>query len=180
MPTLPIQQQLLQDAFKYARTLQELYRRATDDPISDSDGSSALQSRLSLGSDSDNLDDNSSGVSSSLSSISSLSSEPLDDDTAAGYQADSDNDLSTDTEKDRLFIERLAALQEWIDYLSNTHVLFPNHVHKLSQLYLVLVLYKEDDHKQFRQNLCVNPETFDKLIKRIEGDPIFVSDRPQN
>ena len=46
-------------------------------------------------------------------------------------------------EDDRLFIRRLAALQDRINYLSNTRVLFPNRVHKLSQLYLVLVLYKE-------------------------------------
>ena len=74
------------------------------------------------------------------------------DDIAAGYEADSDGDLSTDAEDDRLFIRRLAALQDRINYLSNTRVLFPNRVHKLSQLYLVLVLYKEDDHKRFRQN----------------------------
>jgi hypothetical protein len=109
-----------------------------------------------------------------------LSSGSLVDDIAAGYEADSDDDLSTDTEDDRLFIRRLAALQDRIDYLSNTRVLFPNRVHKLSQLYLILVLYKEDDHKRFRQNLRVNPETFDALIKRIEGDPIFVSDGPQD
>ena len=166
-------------AFKYARTLQELRRRATGDQNSDSDGSSAApQSRLSLGSDSS--DDTSNSFLSSLSSVSSLSSGSQADDIAAGYEADSDGDLSTDAEDDRLFIRRLAALQDRINYLSNTRVLFPNRVHKLSQLYLVLVLYKEDDYKRFRQNLRVNPETFDALVKRIEGDPIFMSDGPQD
>lgn len=171
MPTLPIRQRLLQGAFEYAGKLQELRRRATGD--SDSDGSSnmdAPQSQLSVGSD----------VSSSLSSISSLSFESLDDDVDAGYEADSDDNLSTDAEEDILFINRLAALQERINHLTNTRVLFPNRVHKVSQLYLVLVLYKEDDHKRFRQNLRVNPETFDELIKRIDDDPIFMSDGPQD
>jgi len=177
MPTLPIRQKLLRGAFKYARKLQELRRRATGDQDLDSTGSSAPQSQLSLSSDSS---DAGNSISSSLSSISSLSSGSLADDIAAGYEADSDDDLSTDTEDDQLFIRWLVALQDWINYLSNTRVLFPNCVHKLSQLYLVLVLYKEDDHKRFRQNLRVNPETFDALIKRIEGDPIFVSDGPQD
>jgi hypothetical protein len=177
MPTLPIRQQLLRNAFKYARKLQELRRHATDDQTSDSDGSSdtgAPQRQPSLGSDSD-ID----SLSSSLSSISSLSSE-LDDDMAAGHSGSESDDLSTDSEEDRLYIKRLAALQERIDYLTNTRVLFPNRVHKLSQLYLVLVLYKEDDHKRFRRNLRVNPETFDQLIKRIEGHTVFVSDGPQD
>ena len=174
MPTLPIRQRLLRGAFKYARKLQELRRRATED--SDSDGGSdvALRSQLSLSSDSDNLD-----ADSLPSSLSSLSFESLDD-MASGYEADSDDDLSTDAEEDVLFIRRLATLQDQINYLTSTRVLFPNRVHKLSQLYLVLVLYKEDDHKRFRQNLRVNPETFDELITRIEDDPIFVSDGPQN
>jgi hypothetical protein len=176
MPTLPIRQRLLRGAFEYARKLQELRRRATGDLDSDSDGSSdmeAPQRQLSLGSESDSLDNDS--LLSSLSSISLLS------DMASGYEADSDSDgLSTDAEEDQLFIRRLAALQERIDYLSSTRVLFPNHVHKLSQLHLILVLYKEDDHKRFRHNLRINPETFDELIKRINGNPIFVSDGPQD
>lgn len=175
MPTLPVRQRLLRGAFVYARKLQELRRRATGDS-DPSDGSSDMEPlRSQLGSDYSDVDSSPS----SLSSISSLSSESQDD-IAAGYEADSDDDLSTDAEEDMLFIRRLAALQERINYLTTTRVLFPNRVHKLSQLYLVLVLYKEDDHKRFRQNLRVNPETFDELIKRIEGDPAFVSDGPQD
>lgn len=174
MPTPPIRQRLLRGAFKYAQKLQELRRRATGDPNSDSDEGSdmeAPQSQRSLSSDDLDVD--------SLSSISSWSFNSLDD-VAAGYEAGSSDDLSTDAEEDRLFTKRLSALQERINYLTSTRVLFPNRVHKLSQLYLVLVLYKEDDHKRFRQNLRVNPETFDELIKRIEGDLIFASDGPQD
>jgi hypothetical protein len=52
MPTLPIRQRLLQGAFKYARKLQDLRRRATEE--SDSSGSSDVVqwSQLSLSSDS--------------------------------------------------------------------------------------------------------------------------------
>ena len=158
----------------YARRLQDLRRRATGDLDFDSDGNSDLEAPQSQPG-SDNLDVDSS--SSSLSSISSLSSGSLDD-IASGYEADSD--LSTDAEEDRLFISQLASLRERIDYLTSTRVLFPNRVHKLSQLYLVLVLYKEDDHKRFRRNLRVNPETFDELINRIEDNPVFTSDGPQD
>jgi hypothetical protein len=97
---------------------------------------------------------------------------------ASGYLADSDDDLSTDAEEDRLFAKQLAALQEQFEYLINTHILFPNCVYKLLQLYLVLVLYKKDNHKQFCQNLQVNPEMFGKLIKRIKDSPIFISNGP--
>ena len=172
MPTLLIRQQLLRDAFKYARKLQELRRRATNDLNSDSSRNSDTE--RSRGSD-DSLTDTD-------SSLSSTSFESLDDDIAAGYEADSDSDdnMSTDTEEDQLYMKRLAALHERFNHLTDTHVLFPNRVHKLSQLYLVLVLYKEDNHKRFRRNLRVNPETFDELMKRIEGNPIFTSDGPQD
>jgi hypothetical protein len=176
MPTLPIQQRLLRGAFKYARKLQDLRCHATEE--SDSSGSSDVvqRSQLSLSSDSDSL-----GSDSLASSLSLLSSFNSLGNTAAGYETYSDtDDLSTDAEEDALFIRRLVALQERIDYLTRTRVLFPNRVHKLSQLHLVLVLYKEDDHKRFRQNLRVNPETFDALITRIKDDPIFVSDGPQD
>jgi hypothetical protein len=146
MPTLPIRQQLLRGAFKYARQLQQLRRCATDDLNSESDGGSDMEAPRSQRSQSSNDLNDDDSLPSSISSISSLSSG-LDDDMAAGHNGDSDDDLSTDTEDDRLYIKRLAALQERINFLTNTCVLFPNRVHKLSQLYLVLVLYKEDDHK---------------------------------
>src|SRR6267154_3792438 len=107
MPTLPIQQKLLQGAFKYARKLQELRRHATGDQDLDSTGSSAPQSQLSLSSDSS---DAGNSISSSLSSISSLSSGSLADDIAAGYEADSDDDLSTDPQDAKFIIRPFAAL----------------------------------------------------------------------
>ena len=68
---------------------------------------------------------------------------------AAGYEPNSDDDLSTDAEEDSLFIRQLAALQEQINYLTNPCILFPNRVHKLSQLYLVLVFVGERRNKKF-------------------------------
>jgi hypothetical protein len=164
MPTLPVRQRLLRGAFKYAQKLQELCRRATTD--SDSSDSDAEGPQIQH---SDNSDVSLTSLSSYSTSSGSLS---------AGYEADSD--LSTDTEEELLFLKRLAALHKRINHLTSTRVLFPNHVHKLSQLYLVLVLYKEDDHKCFRQNLRVNPETFDALVKRIEDNSVFASNGPQN
>jgi len=168
MPTLPVRQRLLRGAFKYAKKLQELRRRATTD--SDSSDSDAEGPQILHSDDSDF----------SLSSLSSYSTSSGS--LSAGYEADSDSDtdLSTDTEEELLFLKRLAALHKRINFLTSTRVLFPNRVHKLSQLYLVLVLYKEDDHKRFRQNLRVNPETFDALVKRIEDNAVFASDGPQN
>ena len=69
----------------------------------------ALWSQLSLGFNLDNLDTDS--LPSSLSLLSLLSFESLDD-MASGYEADSDDDLSTDLEEDMLFIRQLATLQQ--------------------------------------------------------------------
>ena len=54
-----------------------------------------------------------------------------------------------DMEDNRLFIGRLAALHRTrSDYLSNTHDTFPkSHSQTITALILVLVLYKEGDHK---------------------------------
>ena len=106
MPTLPVRQRLLRGAFKYAKKLQELRRRATADFDSDRSSDVAPRSQLSLRSDLDDSDTDS--LPSSLSSLSSLSFDPLDN-MASGYEADSD-DLSTDSEDDMLFIRRLATL----------------------------------------------------------------------
>ncbi|KAF9260898.1 hypothetical protein L218DRAFT_974149 [Marasmius fiardii PR-910] len=64
---------------------------------------------------------------------------------------------------------------ECIQYLENTHVLNPNEVHKLSQLYLVLELYKKYDPKCFQCNLHVSPSTFDALLQHICDYWIFQS-----
>jgi hypothetical protein len=60
-------------------------------------------------------------------------------------------------------------------------VLFPNTVHKLSQLDLVLGRYRLDDPKRFRRNMRCSPEVFDSLLELVRDDPIFQnnSNQPQ-
>lgn len=60
-----------------------------------------------------------------------------------------------------------------LELIHTTRVLNPNNVPKCSQLYLVLVEYKEDDPKRFRRNLRVSPSTFDALVACLKDHPIF-------
>jgi hypothetical protein len=46
-------------------------------------------------------------------------------------------------------------------------------VPKCSQLYLVLVEFKEGDSLRFRRNLRVSPDTFDELVQRIADHHVF-------
>ncbi|KAF8220392.1 hypothetical protein L208DRAFT_1541002 [Tricholoma matsutake] len=184
MPALPIQQCLLHGAYKYARRLQELCHRWTRsrDSGSDSDSDIDLTLNVNTGATSDD-----SSIS-SLSSISSISSVSLANDTdndipaetlPSNFNLDTDEEMSSEEEEDVTYFRQLSAVQAHINYLTNKCVLFPNRVHKLSQLYLVLVLFKADDHKQFHQNLRVHPATFDSLLAKIDSHPVFVSDGPQ-
>ncbi|KAJ7724796.1 hypothetical protein B0H16DRAFT_1333291 [Mycena metata] len=68
---------------------------------------------------------------------------------------------------------------ELLQVISETRVLNPSKVAKLSQLHLVLVEFKTDDPKRFRRNLRVSPDTFDGLVLRIEGHPIFLNSSPK-
>lgn len=57
-----------------------------------------------------------------------------------------------------------------------TRVINPNLVKKHSQLLLVLVDFKNNDHKRFRRNLRVSPSTFDELVIRIQDHDVFKND----
>ncbi|KAJ3871440.1 hypothetical protein F5051DRAFT_340885 [Lentinula edodes] len=70
---------------------------------------------------------------------------------------------------------RYRASRARIAEILSTRVLFPHRVHKLSQLFLVLELYKKDDPKRFRRNIRVSPSTFDELLARICDHPVFMS-----
>jgi len=100
---------------------------------------------------------------------------PLAHDSQQVYPFDSDE------EEEDLFRARLSAVHERIHFLENTRVLFPNKVHKLLQLHLILVSYKEEDPKRFCRNLRVSPETFDGILDIFDGHPIFYngSNQPQ-
>ncbi|GLB38048.1 putative DDE superfamily endonuclease [Lyophyllum shimeji] len=181
MPAVPIRKQLLRGAFKYARRLLDLRRRERKarEEESDSDTGSTTSSIPSH----HPFNNNDASDASSLSSVSSISSISSDSEASSNDNNDaipSDAaSVSSSEAEDMSFASKLNTIRARIKYLSETRVLYPNKVHKISQLYLVLVLYKEDDHKRFRQNLRVNPETFDKLLSRISQHPIFISTGPQ-
>jgi hypothetical protein len=192
MPRLPLRQRLLRGAFKYARALQKLRHQVTRTQGSSSSNSdSDLDSDMSLNADisatvngSDSSSVSSLSSLSSLSSISSLSS--LESDNEPGPQEDAGSALElgglsddSEDEEDNLFRAHLTAIHDRICYLETTRVLAPNKVHKLSQLYLVLVLFKEDDPVHFRHNLRVSPEAFDAILDKISWHPIFLNSSTQ-
>lgn len=183
MPRLPLRQRLLRGAFKYARALQDLRHRmmrTRDSSSGSSDPGSA--SDIAVNHD-DGSDSSSISSLSSLSSYSSLSSLSLQSDDEPGQQEedglldDSESDL--EDEEDVLFRARLTAIHNRIHFLETTRVLAPNQVHKLSQLYLVLVLFKEDDPARFRRNLRVSPKTFDAIFNKIDWHPVFLNGSTQ-
>jgi hypothetical protein len=193
MPAAPLRKLLLRGAFAYAKCLQELHCRVLNSRATSSSDSELDLNPHAEPEDSDNNSDSSISSLSSLSLLSSISSLsslssidleidaleadipqalPLDDTGSSHWHSDSDY------EEDLQYLSRLQAVREQIHYLETTQVLFPNTVHKLSQLYLVLVAYKEDDPTHFRHNLHASPETFDVLLAKIEGHPIFQNASP--
>ncbi|KAF8152652.1 hypothetical protein B0H34DRAFT_801048 [Crassisporium funariophilum] len=88
---------------------------------------------------------------SSLSSFLSLGSEEIEPGNKADPAMPSVPVIEDDSEDEDngLYIKRLAAVRERIHYLETTRVLRPNRVHKLSQLALVLIAFKEDDPNIF-------------------------------
>ncbi len=131
----------------------------------------------------ENNDDDLSSLASisSLASLSSLSSHstgaPQVHNPLPVHVAAANISSDSETEEDRLYFERQTAIQDRIHYLENTRVLQPKNVKKVSQLYLVLESYKENDPQRFRRNLRVLPNTFDALLAHIGWHPIFGADR---
>lgn len=177
MPTVPLRQRLLNSALRYAQKLQILRREEQESDTSEghtlSGGSSDESDNSYLYSDSDLSSP--STPSFSVASLSSLDSEADEDHMPTSAADDTDGKLSSDEEIDCNYLCRLAAVRSHIKYLTETRVLEPNHVHKLSQLYLVLVLYKTYDPKRFRKNLRIAPKTFDQLVQKIMNNPVFIS-----
>ncbi|KXN80887.1 hypothetical protein AN958_06943 [Leucoagaricus sp. SymC.cos] len=88
----------------------------------------------------------------------------------------SSNSCSSESEdKDNYYLCHLNNIRAHIKYLMETCILEPNCVHKLSQLYLVLVLYKQYDSKHFWKDLCIASKTFDQLLKKIADNLVFIS-----
>ncbi|KAF8576039.1 hypothetical protein K439DRAFT_1623163 [Ramaria rubella] len=81
-------------------------------------------------------------------------------------------------DEDALYLQHLRAICVHINLLKASRILKLNKVYKLSQLYIVLEAFKNEDPKWFCQNLCVSPETFDILVTHIEDSHVFISQGP--
>lgn len=117
-------------------------------------------------------DSESSSGTSNTSSTSSCSSSSSSSSSSSGSEQLDTGEISDDDEDD-VYAARMAAYGDFLQVLSETRVLNPHKVAKASQLHLVLVEFKEDDPKRFRRNLRVSPETFDELVLKIQGHPVF-------
>ncbi|KAF7291261.1 DDE Tnp4 domain-containing protein [Mycena indigotica] len=167
MPALPLRKRLLHSILKYAKHVQALRQWVLE--LQD-DHMSSVESFIAV----DEFDlEPSNQRQSDLSSLSSVSSISCRFPWSQLFDGVADA-------QDELYLKNLAQIREHIVYLENTRVLNPNIIHKLSQLYLVLELYKKDDEKCFRHNLRVSPETFDEILKRIQDHHVFVSEGPHD
>jgi hypothetical protein len=71
------------------------------------------------------------------------------------------------------FAHTMRRIHSILRLLLCTCVLAPHKVSKCSQVGLVIELFKGSDPLRFRQNLRVDPHTFDFLVTLIEDDPVF-------
>lgn len=106
---------------------------------------------------------------SSLSSTSSTSSTS----SSSSSSGSSLHHETTNTDSEDEHMDRLSYYTQLFQVILETRVLNPHSVAKSSQLYLVLVQFKESDPKRFRLNLRVSPSTFDELLLRIRDDAVF-------
>lgn len=86
---------------------------------------------------------------------------------------DADDATMSSDDEDTIHAAHMSALAELLKAVAETRVINPHKVAKCSQLYLVLVNFKQDDPKRFSRNLRVSPQTFDALVARIENNPVF-------
>lgn len=84
------------------------------------------------------------------------------------------SDKSSDN-KDVVHEARMSDLADYLKTVTGARVINPGKVAKCSQLYLVLIKFKHNNVKRFRRNLCVSPTTFNVLMSKIEGDPVFAN-----
>jgi hypothetical protein len=148
MPALSNKQQFIASIIA-ARAAKRAGWLAGQDSESDSDNASMLS------------ESSSSSSSSSISSSSSSSS------------FDSDANMSVDADTDDEYMAGIAKLDSLLKLAMETRVIFPNTVHKNSQLYLVLEQFRLEDPCRFRHNLHVTPNTFDSLLELIQNHDQF-------
>lgn len=185
MPSISRKARLLQETLQWAASTTEAYqsRRWREDQYGLDDFE--WETRLNA-LDVDSGDDSSHNSTASTSSLSGLSSDSSSD--VESDESDSPSHLEPQLRHALLELELVAGsdgheeedltrflglVDDFLAWAQTTRVLFPNIVHKTSQLQLVLVLYKEDDPDRFCLNLRVSPSTFDTLLERIEDNPIF-------
>ena len=166
MPTISERQQLIQNILLNAEHAMDVSMNPY--PTEDlDDGMDSLPEFLSQSSLSDSETSSLSSFSSSSSSSSATSSS-----SSSGVGPDSES-VQADTDE-----EYSVAMTETADLLQvimETRVLNPHEVPKCSQLHLVLVDFKRDDPRRFRQNLRVSPTTFDSLLEMVEGHAVFTN-----
>lgn len=162
MPTISERQELIRAILLASENELRFALGMEDDTDLDSDSDDPLFHDLDMDSDGESSSSSDSSTSSSSSSSSSSSG------SSEGSVESSD---SMDSQ-DRQFSAMASYTTLLQDVLGN-RTLYRNTVAKCSQLYLVLVDFKNHDHKRFRRNLRVLPSTFDGLVAAIEDHPVF-------
>jgi hypothetical protein len=157
MPTISERQQLIQSILIGAEDDLDVFTHYDPDD----------ENLLNIA-DSEPSSDSDTGSSSSTSSESSLSSK-------SGSSSSLSIAASRDDDTDEELANILARTADSLQTIAETRILNPHDVAKCSQLDLVLVEFKTDDPKRFRQNLRVSPSTFDSLLKMIERHLVFTN-----
>lgn len=134
-------------------------------PDDNSDGSAQAHNSSSSSSSSSST---SSTSSTSSSSSSSSSDHPMGDASGSGSSESETAAHQQTLHQYSLILEEVMAQR----------VLRPSTVKKASQMYLVLIEYKENDPKRFRRNLRVSPTTFDELVSSLEDNEVFHNNSP--
>ncbi|KAJ3858390.1 hypothetical protein EV359DRAFT_87810 [Lentinula novae-zelandiae] len=141
MPTISTCQCILRGAFKYVQKLQGWSSKCHEE--------SELLDELDYTVDNDEFgvttDDTSSLSTLSLFSSSLLSLLSLSSMEDRGPNTMTEFSEEEEKREDQNYMMRYRASCAQIAEILSTRVLFPNRVHKLSQLFLVLELYKKDD-----------------------------------
>lgn len=112
------------------------------------------------------------GRMSSDSTSSTSSSQSSESSSTSGSSAPLAQ-MDTDTDSEDEYMDQMSFVSDTLEAALRQRVLFPNVVHKHSQLNLVIRDFKRDDPVRFRRNLRCTPETFDYLLSRICEHQVF-------
>ncbi|CAK5270458.1 unnamed protein product [Mycena citricolor] len=166
MPKVSLRRQLIDGAYTYARRLRAWRRQQLDrrDREQEEQALGWLGGDEGLGEDIEQP-----GSSMDVSDVSDVSSISF---VSASTGPESDG-FDSESEETRQYQEQYAAIQERIQQLEGAQTLKPKtKVPKQSQLNLVLVLYCQNDPIRFQRNLCVAPDTFNGIVRKIKNDAV--------